>query len=187
MKFGQRIGNFMKNDSLPLTAEAKELVEKNYEECQAIAHKLCRYHIDREEVRSEASLTMIWCAKRYKGDAGLRFATWFYCVWSKRLLKLMKLNLEQQFAYNENGCSSFEIPYKDEIDEIDFDLSNDLTQIRKRSDWRTRVILRLYYWERMSPPKIGAAMSVSAQYVRDILRTFYKTAKRKMRVHFETV
>lgn len=28
MKFGQRIGNFMKNDSLPLTAEAKELVEK---------------------------------------------------------------------------------------------------------------------------------------------------------------
>lgn len=99
----------------------------------------------------------------------------------------MKLNLEQQFAYNENGCSSFEIPYKDEIDEIDFDLSNDLTQIRKRSDWRTRVILRLYYWERMSPPKIGAAMSVSAQYVRDILRTFYKTAKRKMRVHFETV
>lgn len=178
----------MKNDSSPLTVEAKELVEKNYDECQAIAHGLCRYCIDREEVRSEASLTMIWCAKRYKADSGLRFPTWFYCVWSKRLLKLMRLNIEQQFAYNEDGCASLEIPYKDEvIGDLASDLCDDLTKVRKSSDWRSRLILRLYYWERMSPPKIGKLMSISSQCVRDVLRAFYKTAKRKMRVHFETV
>lgn len=179
--FGTRPVTFMKRTLSSMNEKEKLLVTENFRVCQDIAIGLCRYRVNKDEVKSEASLVMIWCAKKFDLTRGPSFTNYFHSVWKYRMRNFLASNREFQFAFDENGCSSSEVPSKvPQVSDLVEALGICLPTITQSMSWRDRIILRLYYWEGYSSPEIAKIFSLSPQGVRATLCRMCKTAKVKI-------
>lgn len=179
--FGTRPVTFMKRTLPPMNEEEKLLVTENFRICQDIAIGLCRYGMNKDEIKSEASLVMIWCAKKFDLTRGPSYTNYFYTVWKHRMRGFLASNREFQFASNENGCSSNEIASKvPQVSDLLETLGICLPAITQSMSWRDRIVLRLYYWEGYTSPEIAKFFSLTPQGVRVILCKMCQSAKVKI-------
>lgn len=190
-KFGVHLNYFKILDDKPLTDEQRNMVESHIDDCIKMCLKNCRYKsVGYEQLVSEIYWTMVYCAKKWKPELGMKYKSFVLSTWLFLMRRFVTYKVwghgTGQFAFRDNGHGEIEsmdnfIEFNESKGRDDTEeLIEEVKKITNKHDWQRRIAYRLRYNECWPPSKIASAFGVHSETVRSYFRQLYKEARWKL-------